>query len=178
MTRAYIALGSNLETPEEQLRQAVAAIAGLPHSRLEQTSSVYRSPAVGPGVQPDYLNAVISLDTHLTALQLLDHLQSIENRQGRQRQVRWGARTLDLDILLYGQQRIETARLSIPHPAMADRDFVLIPLAEIGGEKLLLPDGIVLGTLIATCADNSLAKTSIRLLDNQTATGSARGTSL
>ena len=166
MTPVYIALGSNLQNPEKQLRRAVRALRTLPDSRVEQISPVYRSPAVGPGEQPDYLNAVLRLSTRLSPPDLLDALQRIEADQGRVREQRWDARTLDLDILLYGQERIETARLTVPHPAMKQRDFVLYPLAEIGGDNLLLPDGTVLGTLVAASAGGGLEKTDVRLDNN------------
>jgi len=163
MTPAYIALGSNLQQPEQQLRGAIAALEALPGSRIEKVSAIYRSPAVGPGEQPDYLNAVLRLDTSLAPLELLDALQQIERDQGRVRDVRWGPRTLDLDILLYGGQQIATARLTVPHPAMYRRNFVLYPLAEICGDNLLLPDGKVLGTLVTACPRGSLVKTGLQL---------------
>lgn len=163
MTPAYIALGSNLEDPARQLRQAVTAIGALPDSVIESISSVYDSAAVGPGTQPNYLNAVLQLNTTLPPLDLLDALQDIELRQGRVRSERWGARTLDLDIVLYGDQQIDGERLIVPHPAMAQRNFVLQPLTEIAGDNLLLPDGTVLGTLVAACPGGGLARTPLRL---------------
>jgi 2-amino-4-hydroxy-6-hydroxymethyldihydropteridine diphosphokinase len=175
MTPAYIALGSNLRCPETQLRRAVAALATLPQAQLTRVSPVYRSPAVGPGEQPDYLNAVALLNTGLPAETLLDALQQIENAQGRVREIHWGARTLDLDILLYGQDCIESNRLSIPHPAMSRRNFVLYPLVDLAGINLQLPDGTVLGTLVAACARGGLEKTAIDLNNNETATGNTRG---
>ena len=162
MTRAYIALGSNLRNPPEQLRTALDAIDRLPRSKRLRTSSFYRSEAVGPGEQPDYLNAVLALATELTALDLLGELQAIERSHGRIREQRWAARTLDLDILLYGQQKIDTPKLCIPHPRMAQRNFVLYPLLEIGGAKLLLPDGRELGTLLANCPRGDLAISQLR----------------
>lgn len=175
MTQAYITLGSNLQDPETQLRRAVAALGKLPESRLAGISPVYRSAAVGPGEQPDYLNAVVLLDTSLSPLTLLDALQRIEAAQGRLRDLRWGARTLDLDILLYGRERIEAARLSIPHPAMSQRNFVLIPLLDLAGENLLLPDGNVLGTLVSAVGRSGLVKTAIDLNNNATVQGKTRG---
>ena len=166
MIPVYIALGSNLQEPEKQLRRAVHALGTLPDSRIEAISSVYRSRAVGPGEQPDYLNAVLRLSTPLSPLDLLDALKQIEADQGRVREERWGARTLDLDILLYGQERIETEQLTVPHPALRERDFVLYPLAEIGGDNLLLPEGTVLGTLVTASARGSLVQTDVRLDNN------------
>ena len=121
-----------------------------------------KAEAVGPGEQPDYLNAVLALATELTALDLLGELQAIERSHGRIREQRWAARTLDLDILLYGQQKIDTPKLCIPHPRMAQRNFVLYPLLEIGGAKLLLPDGRELGTLLANCPRGDLAISQLR----------------
>ena len=132
MTIAYIGLGSNLDNPVQQLEQAVAALRELPQSRLLHISSFYQSKALGPGSQPDYVNAVVMLETSLTAVALLEHMQDIENKQGRVRgPERWQARTLDLDLLLYGNERIGTENLVVPHPEIANRNFVLIPLAEI-----------------------------------------------
>jgi 2-amino-4-hydroxy-6-hydroxymethyldihydropteridine diphosphokinase len=166
MTHAYIALGSNLDNPARQLREAVHALRALDRSVFIRVSVAYRSAAVGPGAQPDYLNAVALIDTDLPPLQLLDALQVIENRQGRLRVERWGPRTLDLDLLLYGTQNIDHERLKVPHPEMARRNFVLYPLAEIAGDNLLLPDGTVLGTLLDACDRDDLAATTIRLDDN------------
>jgi len=162
---AYIGLGSNLLDPLAQLRKAVRAVADLPQSQLRRVSNAYRSAAVGPGEQPDYLNAVIQLDTDLEAPRLLAALQAIEQHQGRVRTVRWGPRSLDLDILLYGDARIDSPTLSVPHPAMRERNFVLYPLAAIAGPQLLLPDGEYLGTLTASCPRGDLVDTGLRLVD-------------
>lgn len=132
--RVYLGLGSNLQTPHAQLQRALQALASIPDTRLLDCSPLYRSAPMGPQDQPDYLNAVAMLDTRLSPEDLLDALQAIENRQGRERKQRWGARTLDLDILLYGQQQINTPRLVVPHPGMAERNFVLYPLADLNPE--------------------------------------------
>ena len=166
MIEAYIGLGSNLEEPIRQLRHALLAIAELPSSHLVQVSSAYRSPAVGPGEQPDYLNAVAQLRTSLDPDALLQQLQHIELAQGRVRTVRWGPRTLDLDILLYGDLRLATPTLTIPHPGLVQRNFVLYPLLEICGPNLVLPDGADLGTLTARCPRGDLVKTRLRLAGN------------
>lgn len=163
MTPAYIALGSNLGDPLARLKAAVAALAGLPQSRLESLSGVYRSAAVGPGTQPDYLNAAALLLTALPPLPLLRALQRIEARQGRVRSERWGARTLDLDLLLYGDLALDTPELQVPHPRMAGRNFVLYPLLDIGGPDLRLPDGTDLGTLVQNCPRGELEKTCLEL---------------
>ena len=166
MIDAFIALGSNLQQPLTQLQQATGAIAALPDSHIATASSVYRSAAVGPGDQPDYLNAVLKLETALAPLALLDALQAIETRQGRVRELRWGARTLDLDILLYGTHALALPRLQVPHPRMAERDFVLYPLLEVGGPNLMLPGGAELGTLESNCPRGQLQKTGLSLLSS------------
>ena len=163
MTAAYIALGSNLDDPADQLGRAVSALAQLPQSHLDKVSSVYRSAAVGPGSQPDYLNAVALLRTELSALQLLDALQHIEQAQGRVRGIKWGPRTLDLDLLLYGDEVISSPRLTVPHPQMRHRHFVLYPLHELCGNQYVLPDGTALGTLLQHCPERGLVKTRTQL---------------
>lgn len=163
---AYIALGSNLGNPKRQLRQAVAALEKLPDSRLQRVSSIYRSIALGPKNQPDYLNAVVLLATSLPPVALLNALQSIEQQQGRVRDVVWGPRTLDLDLLLYGDMRIESARLSIPHPRMQQRNFVLYPLREISDTNLTLPGSMDLDTLMRQCPADGLVKTPDQLREN------------
>ncbi|AYC31671.1 2-amino-4-hydroxy-6-hydroxymethyldihydropteridine diphosphokinase [Pseudomonas cavernae] len=151
MERVYIGLGSNLATPLEQLRAALAALAALPQSQLLEVSSFYASDPLGPTDQPRYVNAVAALDTTLAPLQLLDALQAIELDQGRQRKAeRWGPRTLDLDILLFGQRLLDEPRLQVPHYHMHARPFVLYPLAEIATD-LLLPDGRRLSALLQAC---------------------------
>lgn len=159
MTAAYIALGSNLDDPADQLDRALVALAGLAQSQLDEVSSVYRSAAVGPGSQPDYLNTVALLHTELSALKLLDALQQIEQAQGRIRDIKWGPRTLDLDLLLYGDEIIASPRLTIPHPQMRHRHFVLYPLHELCGNHYVLPDGTALETLLQQCPDEGLVKT-------------------
>ena len=166
MTPAYIALGSNLGEPAEQLCRAVTALENLPGCKVERVSSVYRSAAVGPGDQPDYLNAVARMHTRMTAHELLDALQRIEQEQGRIRDTRWGPRTLDLDILLYGDEVISSNRLSVPHPQRPQRHFVLYPLWERSGEQLVVPDGTELGALLKQCARNGLVKTPYPLNTN------------
>jgi len=155
---AYIALGSNLENPREQLEHALRALHNLEHSTLLRCSSAYRSTAVGPGDQPDYLNAVAILETTLAAHGLLSELQAIESAQGRTRNERWGPRTLDLDLLLYGDDTIDTPTLTVPHPRLHERDFVLYPLREISDTNLVLPDGRDLNSLIAQLPGTSLTR--------------------
>ncbi|WP_413728821.1 2-amino-4-hydroxy-6-hydroxymethyldihydropteridine diphosphokinase [Sodalis sp. RH19] len=156
MTRVWLAIGSNLADPLDQVNAALDALAQLPQTRLNACSSFYRSRPLGPQDQPDYLNAVVALDTALTPEQLLDHTQRIERRQGRVRKAdRWGPRTLDLDILLFGGLRLHTARLTVPHYDMKHREFVLYPLAELAPD-LVLPDGEALADLLARIGRNGL----------------------
>lgn len=149
MERVYIGMGSNLAAPAEQLRQALAALQALPHTRLAACSSFYASDSLLPG-QPRYTNAVAALDSDLQPLHLLDALQAIELDQGRERHERWGPRTLDLDILLFGDRLIDEPRLRVPHYHLHARAFVLYPLAEIAA-GLELPDGRTLDALVAAC---------------------------
>lgn len=146
MIAAYIGLGANLGEAEATLRRAVAAVGALADSRLGGLSSLYRSAPLGPAGQADYLNAVLRLDTTLPPHALLKALQDIENAHGRLRGERWGPRTLDLDLLLYGNDRIATPDLSVPHPELGNRDFVVMPLLEIA-PTATLPDGSRLDTL-------------------------------
>ncbi|MCU5771550.1 2-amino-4-hydroxy-6-hydroxymethyldihydropteridine diphosphokinase [Erwiniaceae bacterium BAC15a-03b] len=141
MTRVWIALGSNLADPLHQVQNALDALAAIPESQLISTSTLYRTPPYGPADQPDYLNAVIALETGLTPEALLDHTQRIELEQGRVRKAeRWGPRTLDLDILLFGDLTLNSERLIVPHYDMKNRAFMLLPLLEIAPE-LSFPDG-------------------------------------
>jgi 2-amino-4-hydroxy-6-hydroxymethyldihydropteridine diphosphokinase len=138
MIRSYIALGSNLNLPKQQVLRAITTIAATPHCELIAQSQLYGSIAVGPGTQANYINAVIAIDTTLSATDLLNTLQAIEAQHQRERTVQWAARTLDLDLLLYGNANIQTPELTVPHPRMFDRDFVLRPLADIAPKALLL----------------------------------------
>lgn len=158
MTRVYIALGSNLANPLHQVQSALNALAELPQTKLIATSSLYRTPPLGPQDQPDYLNAVVALDTDLSAENLLDHTQKIEQEHGRVRKdERWGPRTLDLDILLFGDEIINTERLTVPHYDMKNRQFMLYPLAEIAPE-LRFPSGESLQSVIAQLSAEPLTR--------------------
>nr|WP_216672260.1 2-amino-4-hydroxy-6-hydroxymethyldihydropteridine diphosphokinase [Cronobacter sakazakii] len=138
---AFIALGSNLAEPLSQVNNALAALTRIPGSRVVATSSFYRTPPLGPQDQPDYLNAAVALETTLSAEALLDNTQRIELEQGRVRKAeRWGPRTLDLDIMLFGDATINTERLIVPHYDMKNRAFMLLPLSEIA-PALRFPDG-------------------------------------
>jgi 2-amino-4-hydroxy-6-hydroxymethyldihydropteridine diphosphokinase len=141
MTLVYIGLGSNLADPQAQISSALDKLTQLKNCQVSQVSSLYFSRPMGPQDQPDYMNAVVAIKTSLSAIALLDQLQHIEQTAGRVRKDnRWGARVLDLDILLFAQQVISTERLTIPHYGLKQREFVLLPLAEIA-PNLILPDG-------------------------------------
>ncbi|WP_067516257.1 2-amino-4-hydroxy-6-hydroxymethyldihydropteridine diphosphokinase [Endozoicomonas ascidiicola] len=155
-TRAYIALGSNLEQPELQLQRAVDEIDSFPGITLAGCSKLYQSDPVGPPGQPDYCNAVIAVDTTLTPIALLDAMQRVENDHGRVRSERWGPRTLDLDILLYGNEVVESERLTIPHYQMHLRNFVLLPLMDISPD-LMLPGGMQLRKLAEKMGQDGLS---------------------
>lgn len=157
MIQAYIGLGSNLEDPRAQVQQAFAELAALPDTQLIAQSPLYLSRAVGPGDQPDYINAAALLSTALSPIALLDALQAIEQAHRRVRLEHWGPRTLDLDILLIDNQRIDLPRLQVPHPYLTQRNFVLYPLADISPD-LLLPDGTALAELIAQCPRDGLER--------------------
>jgi 2-amino-4-hydroxy-6-hydroxymethyldihydropteridine diphosphokinase len=158
--RAWIGLGSNLEDPLAQVSTALQELKLLPDTTLAARSSLYRSDPVGPPGQPDYINAVAALDTRLEPEALLDALQAIEQMHQRVRKTHWGPRTLDLDLLLYGDQVISTPRLTVPHAYMTERNFVLWPLAELAPE-LILPDGRPLNTLLQHCPLGTLEKISL-----------------
>lgn len=126
--RSYISLGSNLGDSQQILSEAVAKLATL---GAVQVSRLYQSPPMGPQDQPNYLNAVVQLDTLFAPLALLDQLQQFEQEAGRIRLRRWGERTLDLDLLIYGQEQIRNERLTVPHVGILERDFVVIPLLDL-----------------------------------------------
>lgn len=131
MTTAYVGLGSNLADPVRQVETALQELDSLPHTRVVKRSSLYRTAPVGYAAQPDFVNAVAQLETGLPAERLLDELQALEARHGRERSFPNAPRTLDLDLLLYGRLVLNTERLTVPHPRMREREFVLAPLREI-----------------------------------------------
>ena len=158
MIRVYIALGSNLAKPVDQVNCALEALAHMPRTKLVVCSAFYRSKPLGPQNQPDFLNAVVALDTELPPEELLDCTQAIEQNQGRVRKLeRWGPRTLDLDLLLYGDRVINTERLTVPHYDMKNREFMLYPLAEIAPE-VVFPDGESLQTVLTRVPLNGLER--------------------
>lgn len=158
MITTYIGIGSNLSDPVKQVKQAIAAIKSIDKCQLIACSSLYCSQPMGPQDQPDYINAVVALQTQLSPLALLDTLQLLEKLAGRVRKgERWGARILDLDILLYGNEVIKSERLIVPHYGMKEREFVLLPLAEIAPD-LTLPSGEKVQWLANNIADKYLKK--------------------
>lgn len=158
MIRVYLALGSNLADPLHQVHSALHALAAIPDTTLVATSSLYRTPPYGPPDQPDFLNAAVALDTRLDAETLLNHTQRIELEQGRVRKThRWGPRTLDLDIMLFGEQTLSTPRLTVPHYDMLNRAFMLLPLLEIA-PALCLPDGTRLADILARLDTGAISR--------------------
>jgi len=161
MDKVFIGLGSNLGEPLSQLNKALAALKTMNDSQLIKVSHFYRSLPMGPQDQPDYINAVAELKTNLSAEQLLDVLQNIENEQGRVREQRWGARTLDLDILLYGDDVIDTERLTVPHYGMKERNFVLYPLSELINSDFNIPNMGTIEELLASCSIDGLQRLDV-----------------
>jgi 2-amino-4-hydroxy-6-hydroxymethyldihydropteridine diphosphokinase len=142
VTIAYVGVGSNLDDPRKRVLQALDELDRLPHTRVVKRSSLYRTAPVGYASQPDFVNAVAQLETGLPAERLLAELQEVEARHGRERSFPNAPRTLDLDLLLYGDARIDLPALTIPHPRMHERAFVLKPLLEIAPD---LPFGLEAG---------------------------------
>ena len=160
MVTVYIGLGSNLAEPVNQVHSAIVALRALERSEFIIASSLYKSLPMGPANQPDYINAVVCLDTQLEPLELLNALQKIEHVQGRQRQTeRWGPRTLDLDVLLYGDKTINTEQLNVPHSGLHERSFVLYPLLEIAPE-LVIPGLGHISALVKNCSSTGLERLS------------------
>ena len=155
---AYIGLGSNLDDPVRQIRAALTALAGIPASRLVASSALYQNPPMGPQQQPEFVNAVAGVLTCLPPEALLAAMQAIERAQGRRRDgPRWGPRTLDLDLLLYGDRRMQSPSLTVPHPGLAERPFVLVPLLELA-PALRLPDGTLVSQLAAAAGEGGLVR--------------------
>lgn len=154
--RAWIGLGSNLDDPLEHIERALQELDRLPLTRRLAASACYVSRPVGPTDQPDFVNAVAMVATQLSPLALLDQLQALEQRHGRVRQRHWGPRTLDLDLLLFADYRLAWPRLTLPHPELAHRAFVLLPLTEVAPE-LRLPDGRSVARLAAALSDQGVS---------------------
>ena len=155
---AYIGIGSNLDDPVGKVKEALEELDAIPDSLLISQSSLYASKPMGPADQPDYVNAVAGIDTLLSPVELLQELQKIEQDLGRARAgERWGPRVIDLDLLLYGGKVISTDSLTVPHPGLHERDFVIIPLAEIAG-NLTIPGKGPLSNLIVSCENHSVTR--------------------
>ena len=167
--RAFVALGSNLGEPQAMVQAALAALKSLPRSTLVAASSLYLSAPVGLRNQPDFINAAAALDTQLAADTLLEELFAIEARFGRKREFHHAPRTLDLDLLLYGDETRCTARLTLPHPRMHERAFVLLPLLELAPD-IVIPGRGPARDLMADCREQRLAKLAIisSMPDHQT----------
>ena len=160
MNTVFIGLGSNLDEPLSQLNKAVEQLKQLNSLTFINASNFYSSPPMGPQDQPDYINAVVEVATDLPAEQLLDELQKIENSQGRVRSQRWGARTLDLDILLFGNEVINTERLIVPHSGISERNFVLYPLSDLVGSNFKIPKLGAISELLAACPMTGITRLS------------------
>jgi 2-amino-4-hydroxy-6-hydroxymethyldihydropteridine diphosphokinase len=157
MPRAFIAIGSNLQQPRSQVMQAFEGISRLPNTQLIKRSSLYRTAPVGYDDQPDFINAVAEVETELPPLELLHALLSVETAQGRERPFPNAPRVLDLDLLLYNDTIMNTAELTLPHPRMHTRGFVMLPLAEIAPELSIPPYGNV-AVLAGQCTDQGVEK--------------------
>ena len=155
--QAFVGLGANLGDPRAQVRDAITSLGRFPRTRLLASSSLYRSAPVGVGPQPDFINAVAKLETALSARELLEELLTAEARAGRERPAPGAPRTLDLDLLLYGDAVIEEPGLVVPHPRMHERAFVLMPLAEIDSE-IVVPARGSIRTLLAACRNQKIRK--------------------
>lgn len=153
INKAIVALGSNLNQPKKQIQAAFNALARLPESQLIAQSSLYLSAPQGYVDQPDFINAVALLHTHLNALDLLHQLQEIEQQFGRQRSFANAPRTLDLDLIDFNQQQHQSPELTLPHPRATERAFVLLPLAEIAPHQLLAGKSVALWLEQTSCAD-------------------------
>jgi len=154
--RCYVGLGSNLDDPRTQILTALDELGQLPGCRRIVASSCYASTPLGPEDQPDFCNAVAALDTDLAPLELLGQLQELERAHGRIKTRHLGERTLDLDLLLYGNLQLASALLTLPHPGLSSRDFVLYPLAEIAPSDLPIPGLGRLDELLARCPKQHL----------------------
>jgi len=157
MTLAYVGLGSNIGDPARQVRLAIEELKKLPETNLVLTSGMYRSAPLGYADQADFLNAVACLDTGLPAARLLEHLQEIERKQGRERPFANAPRTLDLDLLLYGDIILDSPRLTVPHPRMHERAFVLQPLLDLDSE-ISIPGRGKASTLRSACGSQRIER--------------------
>lgn len=164
MSKAYVALGSNLQSPAQQVLRAMEELGALPHTHLVSQSSLYHSSPVGYTNQPDFINAVVALETTQPPMQLLALLQAIELQHDRQRPFPNAPRSLDLDLLLYDDLQLQSSMLTLPHPRMHTRGFVLLPLAEIA-PNLRMPGDMqsrkTIAMLAAACSDQGVTKANL-----------------
>ena len=167
MIHVFIGLGANIQHPGSQLQRATAQLAQHPGCELIGCSRVYESPPMGPQDQPNFLNAVLRLATSVPPVELLEALQSIERELGRVKVRHWGERCIDLDLLMYGQGEtaitMTSESLTLPHPGIYDRDFVLRPLHDLVGPHYQMPNGEEIGTLLAACSTAELAVVDLDL---------------
>jgi 2-amino-4-hydroxy-6-hydroxymethyldihydropteridine diphosphokinase len=154
VTRAFVGIGSNLQEPRRQVERAFEELAQMPQTRLVKTSSLYRSAPLGYASQPAFVNAAAELETALQPMRLLEALQAIETRHGRERSFANAPRTLDLDLLLYGEQELNEPSLTVPHPRLHERAFVLRPLVELE-PGLSIPGRGAAQDYLAACASQS-----------------------
>ena len=161
--RAFVGLGSNLGDREAQIRLALEALRQVAETRVVRVSSIYDTEPVGEPNQPNFLNAVALIDTQLSARQLLWNLQLIERRLGRVRAQRWGPRTIDLDLLLFGDLALDEPDLKIPHPELTRRAFVLVPLVELDPLLVHPESGETLLQILSRLDPRPLVKRSSRL---------------
>jgi len=157
MTLAYVGLGANLGNPRRTVSEAMLELGRLPASAVTSRSSLYHCAPLGYAAQPDFINAVVGLETELEAEPLLDQLQAIENRHGRERPFSGAPRTLDLDLLLYGDAQLSTSRLTVPHPRMHERAFVLQPLLELD-PVISVPGKGLASTLLSACSSQKIER--------------------
>lgn len=150
MKEAYVALGSNIEGPIAQIEQAMLGLSEIPQTTILVKSSLYRTPPWGKTDQPEFINAVVKIKTQCSAHELLSYLQAIEKNQKKKKTEQWGPRTIDCDLILYGNEVMESATLTLPHPRMLSRGFVLVPLAEIA-PTLIFPSGKSIAELLVQC---------------------------
>lgn len=160
MNKVFIGLGSNLDAPLSQLKKAIERLKQLKTLNFISASDFYCSSPMGPQDQPDYINAVVEVSTTLSAEQLLDELQKIEHEHGRIRKQHWGARTLDLDILLYGNEVIKSERLIVPHSGISQRNFVLCPLQDLVESNFKIPLLGKISELVAACPMDGIKRLS------------------
>ena len=154
MTIAYIGLGSNMNSPVKQIKSAITSIEEIISTKIIGVSSLYKSKPVGPQNQDDYINAVIKIETKLVPYQLLECLHDIEEKHGRIRKEHWGPRILDLDILIFGNEIMVDEKLTIPHPEIENRSFVLAPLIEIDPDCIIPKKGLASDLLATIGKDN------------------------